>query len=980
MTVSVEEVLPKVYDPNEAETRWYQVWSDAGLFRPGSDTGMVADDAESYVIMMPPPNVTGTLHMGHALTATIQDMLIRYHRMKGFNTLYLPGTDHAGIATQTVVERELTRSEGKTRHDLGRDDFLERVWAWKDRNGSRIIEQLKTIGVSADWDRLRFTMDEQCSHAVRTAFVQMWNDDLIYRGERLVNWDPKTRTALSDEEVEHEDRTGELWRFAYQLVDGSGEIVVATTRPETMLGDTAVAVHPDDERYTAMIGKHLRHPFFPERVIPVIADAYVDREFGTGAVKITPAHDPNDFEIGTRHTLPMINILTFDGRINEQGGSFQGLDRYDARREVKGRLEALGLTRGSETITHSVSISQRSGVAIEPMLSRQYFVKTERLAKQATDAIKSNETQIIPESWEKTWDHFMDNIRDWCISRQLWWGHRIPVFYDTQKLADAIRADANTKGRTEALEALEANIGHEELLAIALNTLDDQWVRSFSVASVDDLAAENGERYIQENDVLDTWFSSGLWPFSTLGWPENTDDLARFYPGAVLETGFDILFFWVARMMMMGTYFMGKAPFADVYLHAMVRDSQGRKMSKSLGNTVDPLDVIRGITLDELVAKTKTYPVPEKLLPAVISGLKKEFPDGILASGADGLRFTLVSMSGQGRAIKLSIPRVAGYRAYLNKIWNATRFALMNVGTDAVQPIDAVRNDLSWADRWILSRLQRVTARANTGLRTYHFHETADGMYHFFWDEFCDWYIELVKSAVAPGAPSAPREAARSVLMHVIDQSMRLLHPLCPFQTEEIWQKLPGRDQRWPQTAFCAVAPYPDEDAGWIDEAAEFRVGQLQETLTLLRNARHESGLPISQKIPAVVITDDDVLTNVLREYDTEFKRLAKVTRLETYRRGDFDIPEQAAVNSGSAMDVVVLLEGLIDFAAERERLTKEIAKIDKVRQNLVKRLSNEGFRAKAPAQVIEESEAKLAEFNAQIERLDARLSSLPST
>ena len=430
--------------------------------------------------------------------------------------------------------------------------------------------------------------------------------------------------------------------------------------------------------------------------------------------------------------------------------------------------------------------------------------------------------------------------------------------------------------------------------------------------------------------------------------------------------------------MMMGTYFMGKAPFADVYLHAMVRDSQGRKMSKSLGNTIDPLDVIRGINLDDLVAKTKTYPVPEKMLPTVISGLKKEFPEGILASGADGLRFTLVSMSGQGRAIKLSIPRVAGYRAFLNKIWNATRFALMNVGDEPVQPIDAVRGDLSWADRWILSRLQRVTERANTGLKTYHFHETADGMYHFFWDEFCDWYIELIKGTVAPGAPEGPREATRSVLMHVIDQSMRLLHPLCPFQTEEIWQKLPGRDQRWPNHAFCAGAPYPEVDAEWIDEEAEFRIGQVQETLTLIRNARHESGLPMQQKVPAVVITDDAALNSVLSDYDAEFKRLAKVTALDIHTRGAFEIPEQAAVNSGSVMDVVVLLDGLIDFAAERERLTKEIAKIDKVRQNIAKRLGNPGFRAKAPAHVIEESEAKLAEFNAQIERLEERLASIP--
>ena len=973
-----QETLAKVYDPNEAETRWYNIWNEAGVFQPRSDHEEIADQTPSYVIMMPPPNVTGTLHMGHALTVTLQDILIRYHRMKGYDTLYLPGTDHAGIATQAVVERELARHEGLTRHDLGREAFLERVWNWKEKNGSRILEQLKTMGASADWSRLRFTMDEQCSRAVKTAFVQMWDDGLIYRGERLVNWDPKTRTALSDEEVEHDERRGLLWRFAYPFADGSGEVVVATTRPETMLGDTAVAVHPDDERYQGLIGKSLIHPFFPERELRLIADDYVDPTFGTGAVKITPAHDPNDFEMGQRHQLPMISILTFDGRINDRGAHFAGLDRYEARKAIKRELDELGWARGEEHITHSVSISQRSGVAVEPMLSRQYFVRTQKLADLANQALRSGETRMIPESWIKTWDHFMDHIRDWCISRQLWWGHRIPVFYDLDALPTAIRKDAEERGvKTEALEILESG-DLKEALAVALNTLDDDKVRSFSIASEEDLCAgENSTRYIQEDDVLDTWFSSGLWPFSTLGWPEETPDLARFYPGSVLETGFDILFFWVARMMMMGTYFLKDAPFADVYLHAMVRDSQGRKMSKSLGNTVDPLDVIRGVTLEQLTEKTKTYPVPEKLLPQVLEGLSKEYPDGIPSSGADGLRFTLTSLSGQGRDIKLSIPRVAGYRAFLNKIWNATRFGFMRTEGVSFRPLDEMKPHLSVADRWILSRLQAVTEKANSGISEYRFNETADAIYHFFWSELCDWYIELAKGALSDQAPQLKREAACSVFFTVLDQSMRLLHPLCPFQSEEIWQSLPGRSQRWPNHEFCAVAPYPEVMQEWIDPEVEQLMKMLQETLTMARNARHESGLPIQKRAPLVVLTNNQELHTTLTNYEGELKRMAQLTSLSIYARGDFEVPAQAAVNSGVEMDVVILLEGLIDLGAERERLAKEVEKLDKRRQSLLKRLNNPGFRDRAPAKVIQETEGNLRDVEDQISRLQERMNTL---
>jgi valyl-tRNA synthetase len=974
----LEEILPKTYNAAEAEARWYRLWREAGIFQPRSDSGDAKDAGKPYVIMMPPPNVTGSLHMGHALVVTIQDILTRYHRMQGRDTLWLPGTDHAGIATQAVVERELWRSEKKTRHDLGREAFLERVWAWKNKNGERILEQLTTLGTSADWSRLRFTMDDTCSRAVKEAFVRMWDDGLIYRGERLVNWDPKTQTALSDEEVDHEERQGELWRFAYPLQDDGGELIVATTRPETMLGDTAVAVHPDDERHQHLIGRSLRHPFFPDRHLPIIADSYVDPKFGTGAVKITPAHDPNDFEVGQRHRLPFINILTLDGRINEQGGDYKGLDRYEARKKIKADLEALELTRGAEALTHNVAISQRSGVAIEPMLSRQYFVKTKPLAAKAQAAVKSGETRIVPSSWVKTWDHFMDNIRDWCISRQLWWGHRIPVFYDLDAVASAIEDDARKRGcSTEASEALSKGVVGRELLTIALNCLDDESVRGFSRASCQDLS-QDSTRFIQEEDVLDTWFSSGLWPFSTLGWPDQTADLERFYPGSVLETGFDILFFWVARMMMMGTYFMDKAPFSDVYLHAMVRDSQGRKMSKSLGNTIDPLDVISGISLDELLAKIKTYPVPEQLLPNVIKGVKKEYPDGIPASGADGIRFSLASLSGQGRDIKLSIPRVAGYRAFLNKIWNATRFALMRVGNAPLQSLDEAQANMQLADRWILDRLQHATERARKSVEHYRFNDMADSIYQFFWSELCDWYIEFVKTSLAEESDPAQSEAARCVLMHVLDESMRLLHPICPFQSEEIWQKLPGRHSRWDASIrFCAEAPYPQKDEAWIDHNATNHFAIIQETIFMVRNARQESGLPAQKKVPAIILVDEPDIAAMLRTHSEELCRLAKITDLSIEARQGFIIEKNAATNSGQYSDVVIPLEGLIDLKAESNRLEKELKKLTKERDGLARRLGSQGFLDKAPPQVVEESKSRLTDLDNQIGRINQRLKAM---
>ncbi len=992
-----EGALPKAYDARAVEAHWYQVWADAGVFTPDVDA-VTSGRQRPYVIMMPPPNVTGSLHMGHALFVTLQDILTRTHRMRGEAALWLPGVDHAGIATQAVVERELKRHEGKSRHDLGREQFLERVWAWKEKNGSRIVEQLKAMGASADWTRERFTMDAQCNRAVKEAFVRMWKDGLIYRGERLVNWDPATGTGLSDEEVEHEEKDGELWRFAYKVKSGGPlqaksfpspqhddgrpatvmlpaddalEIVVATTRPETMLGDVAVAVHPDDERYAALVGKELVHPFFPERRVVVIADAAVDREFGTGAVKITPAHDPNDFEMGQRHALPMINIFTLHAATNENAGVFEGLDRFVARKKVKAALEELGLFRGTSPIKHNVSVSQRSGAVIEPLLSRQFFVKTKPFAEQALAIVERGETRIIPEWWKKTWDHFMHNIRDWNVSRQLWWGHRVPVFYDLTKIDEVIEADANRKGtNTEAVKAQADGVRGRELLKIALATLDDELVMKLAVASTEELEKQDPERWVQEDDVLDTWFSSGLWPFSTLGWPEPTKDLKAFYPGAVLETGSDILFFWVARMVWMGAYFLGKSPFADVFLHAMVRDGAGKKMSKSEGNAVDPLDVIHGIALPELVAKTKTYPVPEKKLAAVLKGIEKEFPEGIPAAGADGLRFTLAALSAHGRDVKLSIPRAAGYRAFLNKIWNATRFVLLRVGDAPVPALGDVRDQLALGDRWILSRLQRATRAVSDAIDAYRFDEAANAIYQFFWTELCDVYLEITKGSIE-------QPATRATLVHALDTSMRLLHPICPFQTEEIWQKLPGRDARWPAVRFCAVAPWPTADLALVDESAEREMQVVLDAVTMARNVRQETGLGPRAPVKVDLITQDKDVFAILGRQSGLIAHLASLAEVARTTGAGYQPPRLAGTQSNGVVDVVVHLEGHIDVEKEKARLQREIERAQKDKAGLEKRFANEEFVKKAPPEVVAEGRATMAALDEKVARLTAALGRL---
>ena len=964
------------YEPAAAEARWYQQWQDAGLFQP--DMTAARAGKHPYVIMMPPPNVTGSLHMGHALFVTLQDLLTRTHRMRGEPTLWLPGVDHAGIATQAVVERELKRHEGKSRHDLGREAFLDKVWAWKEKNGSRIVEQLKAMGASADWQRERFTMDEQCNVGVREAFVRLWNDGLVYRGERLINWDPALMTSVSDEEVEHEEKDGELWRFAYKVKGADGaatdeEIVVATTRPETMLGDVAVAVHPDDERYQHLVGKQLVHPFFADRRVVVIADGYVDREFGTGAVKITPAHDPNDFEMGARHNLPLINIFTFKAEVNDAGGEFVGLERGFARTKVKGRLEELGLTRGTQSIKHNVSVSQRSGVVIEPMLSRQFFVKTKGFADTALKVVAGEqpEMRILPEHWTKTWNHFHENIRDWCVSRQLWWGHRIPVFYDLSKLDEVIETDANRKGKsTEASTAQAHGLAGKALLEVALRCVDDELIMTkLARASTENLEAQDPATWAQEEDVLDTWFSSGLWPFSTLGWPNKTEDLELFYPGAVLETGSDILFFWVARMVWFGTYFMGKPPFKDVYLHSIVRDAYGKKMSKSEGNALDPLDVMGGISQPDLIAKTKTYPVPEKKLAAVLKGLEKEYPEGIPAAGADGLRFTLAALSSSGRDVKLSIPRAAGYRAFMTKVWNATRFALMkSVDVEGAALAD-VTADLSIADKYILSRLQKVIGDVDAALVDYRFDALANAFYRFFWTEFCDVYLELTKS-VLDGDDQKAKVATRAVLLHVLDASLRLLHPLCPFITEELWQQLPGRSERHPGVAFCAVAPWPLVDATQVDAVAEQQIGVMNDVATLVRNVRQESGLSPRKGVVVDVVVVNDVVKTALETLSATLCRYAAIDTINLVSREGYVAPKLAGVNASGDVEVIVHLEGLIEPAKEIERLHREIAKADKDLQGLKKRFENPEFVGKAPPEVVTQGKLDMAALDEKLLRL----------
>ena len=923
MTTNDSTELASSYDPTDAEAKWYPIWEDAGYFAPAEDHGQ-----ETYTIVIPPPNVTGALHMGHALTVTLQDMLIRWRRMQGKRTLWLPGTDHAGIATQMVVERALMAEEKKTRHDLGRDAFIERVWDWKAQYGSRITTQLRTMGCSLDWSRERFTMDEHLSKAVLEVFVKLHEEGLIYRAERLVNWCPQSHTALSDLEVERlENHQGELYEFAYPLSDGSGHIVVATTRPETMLGDSAVAVHPEDDRQKQFIGKTIKHPILGYE-FPIVADPIlVDPEFGTGAVKVTPAHDFNDFETGKRHNLQLFNIFDQNACVldkpevqdpilsqidMEAWNRFAGQDRFEARKAVKNALKELGLERGSQPHQMALGVSQRTGVVVEPRLSVQWFVDIKPLAEPALEAVKSGETKIVPESWTKTYYHWMENIQDWCISRQLWWGHRIPAWYDSEGKVYVGRSEAEVREK---------------------HSLADDVVLS------------------QDEDVLDTWFSSALWPFSTLGWPEKTNDLKSFYPNSVLETGSDILFFWVARMMMMGTKFMGKPPFPTIYLHAMVRDKFGEKMSKTKGNVIDPLHLINGCPPEDV---TKQF--------------QGDYPDGFPAFGADALRFTLAAMSMSGRDIKLSVERVAGYRAFANKIWNAARFVLMRLEGERPAPVKDIRDQLEPMDHYILSRLADAASSTDKALDAYRFSDAASSVYQFFWHEFCDWYIELVKSRLfSDDAPS--KAAAQSTLVYVLDQALRMLHPFMPFITEELWQKLPLENAK---DSIC-VSAFPQGLDDLRNESLEADFELLKDAITGVRTIRSESNVPPSKKVDVLLLSADEDTRSRLQGYAANISHIAKAENL-IVADTNHERPTQAGVHVVERFEVVVSLEGLVDFEEEKSRIEKNIAKNQKDLDKIQGKLKNEKFLARAPADIVAKDRERAAELESMIGALNESL------
>lgn len=861
--------LPKGYEPAQVEQKWFDVWEQRGDFH--------ADETSTkppYSIVIPPPNVTGVLHMGHALNNTLQDMLCRWKRMTGHEVLWMPGTDHAGIATQNVVEKQLA-AEGKDRHDLGRDEFVERVWKWREESGGQIINQLKRLGASCDWQRERFTMDEGLSTAVREVFVRLYDDGLIYRANRLINWCPRCHTALSDLEVEHDDKKGNLWHLRYPVQGSDQCLVVATTRPETMLGDTAVAVNPEDERYQDLIGKTVLLPLL-NREIPIIADDYVDMEFGSGAVKITPAHDFNDFEIGKRHALEVINVLDESGVINENGGIYQGQERGQARKSIVADLEAQGLIEKIDDYSNSVGECYRCRTVIEPYMSKQWYVGVEPLAKEAIRAVETGVTKIIPAQWEKTYYEWMYNIQDWCISRQIWWGHRIPAWFCD--------------------DCDEITVAKED-------------------ASVCSHCGSTNIR--QETDVLDTWFSSALWPFSTMGWPENAQALQKFYPTSCLVTGFDILFFWVARMMMMGIKFMDEVPFKEVYIHALVRDSQGQKMSKSKGNVIDPLTIV-----DEY--------------------------------GADAFRYTLCAFAAMGRDIKLSPERIGGYRNFVNKLWNASRFALMNLGD--FDPSQARLSDfeLSQADQWILDRFAKAAEGANRSLAEYKFNDVASSLYSFTWHEFCDWYVELSKDDLYGDDPQA-KKRAQTVLYTVLEGVLRLLHPLMPFVTEEIWQVLPGErpcvsimQAEYPVGAFCPVDP-----------SAVERMELLMEVIRAIRNIRGELDVPPGRRIAVALDCKSEQSVAAITAGQAYIKSLARVEELQV--AVGLEHPKQVSTQVAGDVEVLIPLAGLIDVEEEAARLQKEIAKVQKDVDFFSKKLSNEKFVANAPPKVLEKDRGKLA-------------------
>ena len=920
--------MEKTFNPHQIERACYQQWEEQGLFAPSGQ-------GDPYCILLPPPNVTGNLHMGHAFQHTIMDALTRYHRMKGDNTLWQVGTDHAGIATQMVVERQLN-AQGKTRHDLGREKFIERVWDWKEESGGNITQQMRRMGTSPDWSREVFTMDSNLSDAVQEVFIKLFDEGLIYRGKRLVNWDPALLTAVSDLEVLSEEEDGHMWHMRYPLSDGSGDIVVATTRPETMLGDSAVAVHPEDDRYKDLVGKSITLPL-TGREIPIIADDYVDPEFGTGCVKITPAHDFNDYEMGKRHNLPILNILTDQASINDQAPSaYVGLDRFDARKQIVADLSEQGFLVEVKPHKLKVPRGDRSGVVIEPYLTDQWYVAVESLAKPAIEAVESGEIKFVPENWNKTYYQWMNNIQDWCISRQLWWGHRIPAWFDEQGKIYVGKDEKDVRGKYKLNDSVSLR---------------------------------------QDEDVLDTWFSSALWPFATMGWPKQTPELETFVPSSVLVTGFDIIFFWVARMVMMTKKFTGKIPFKEIYITGLIRDENGDKMSKSKGNVLDPIDLIDGIDLESLVKKRTSGMMQPKAATKIEKATRKQFANGIDAYGTDALRFTFTAMASTSRDINFDMNRVEGYRNFCNKIWNATRFVLMNT-----EEFDTGNKggtlELSVFDKWIWSQFQDTLLSVEQSIAQYRFDVASQSLYEFTWNQFCDWYLELSKAVLNSDTSSeAEKRGTRHTLINVLEHMMRILHPIMPFITEEIWQKIKPLSANSSEVKSIMSDVFPVFDAQRKDSQAQADIEWVKSFVMGIRNIRGEMDIAPSKKLPVLLnntSAQDKARLASTSEYLTLLAKLESIEVLETGSKA----PACATALVGE-MEIMIPMAGLIDKDAELARLAKAADKLSNDVKRTEGKLGNESFVNKAPVAVIDKEKAKLADAQMQLRKIQEQVDAI---